>query len=416
MATEPISLPSERSHVFDPPDDVARLRKEQPLCRLRRASGELGWLVMSHELARAVLRDTRFGLPDLSDPEVRRSTTGDPAKDAEFWKALEPYGDWFPMKGFIAMNPPEHTRYRRLLAPYFTAARMDEYRPRVERIVAERLDAMEQAGPPVDLVSTFAAPVSLACQCALLGIPASEAQRFYRLGTDLSFAADGDLSKATKSVAEAVAGWREAWEFIRELCAQKRLDPADDVISDIASEGELTDDEVADTALVLFQGGLETTGDMLALAAFILLCHADQLELLRADPSMIKPAVEELLRYGGVFRRADRTALEDVELEGVAIKAGEKVTISLEAANRDPDKFDHSDRLDLCRSAQGHIAFSQGIHVCVGQHLARVELQVAIASLIARFPALRLAVPAEEISVYSGASFVFGVHELPVAW
>jgi cytochrome P450 len=403
---EPISLPTERTRLFDPADELARLRERRPLCRLRYDSGELGWLVTSHVLARGVLRDPRFG---MSDPQSPRPTLWNAERMVQLRRELETYPGWRPMRGFIEMNPPEHSRYRRLLAASFTAARMAHFRPRIEEIVADRIAVIEESGPPVDLVSMFAAPISLTSQCALLGIPSNEAQRFFRLGTDL-------FGNSAKPIAEAVAEWRAAWEFARALAAQKQKQPTDDVISDIARQGELSDDELADTTLVLFQGGLETTGDMLVLATFVLLCEPDQLEALRTDPTMIESAVEELLRFGGIFRLIARTALEDVELEGTLIKAGETVTISLAAANRDPGKFDRPDELTLRRSAQGHLAFAHGVHVCIGQHLARVELQIGLTRLIQHFPTLHLAVPTSDVPVYGPFGSTFGVHELPIAW
>src|SRR3954454_4003143 len=158
------------------------------------------------------------------------------------------------------MDPPEHTRIRKLLAPHFTMRRMSEFRPRIEQIVAERLDATERAGSPGDLLGVFAVPVSLLSQCALVGIPPDEVDRFFRLSTS-------GLDVAI-TPAESVAAWREAWEYVRTLVGKKRLEPGDDVISDIVRRGELSDDEITDTAFSIFQGGLEATGDMLALAVF----------------------------------------------------------------------------------------------------------------------------------------------------
>jgi cytochrome P450 len=402
-----VTLSAKRTGLFDPPDDFAKLRNRRPV-RLRYTNGDAGWLVTSHALAKAILTDSRFGRGDDIGTMLLRSPLGDPTRLAEFQDALEPYEGWRHMQGFIFMDPPEHTRYRRLLSPYFSARRLETFRPRIEQIVAKRLEAMEEAGPPVDLVRMFAAQVSLGSQCTLLGIPVEEAERFYWLA---KMGADPAVQPR-----EVVAAEREAWEYVRTLTARKRLDPGDDVISDICRHPELSDDEVADTALVLFLGGLDTTGDMLAVAVFILLCHPDQLDALRDDPTRIETAVEELLRYAGTSRFTPRTALEDVDLDGMLIRARETVQVSLAAANRDPEKFDEPDRLDLERSASGHLAFAQGIHMCLGQHLARIELQVGLSSLIQRFPTLRLAVPADEVPVDGPERPTFGVRELPVAW
>jgi cytochrome P450 len=411
VASEPISFPIARSNVFDPTDELRPLREEQPLCPLRFTNGDVGWLVTNHPLAKAVLTDSRFGSCNDIQAVRRRGLLdfGDNGERvAEFQKALEPFEGWTPLRGFILMDPPEHTWYRRMLAPHFTTRRIAEYRSQVERIVAARLDAMADAGAPIDFVSTFAAPVSLWSQCTLLGIPADEAQRFYYIGHQ--------LTDRTIPAAEAVGAWREAWEYVRALSRQRRQKPIDDVISAIAARNELSDEEVADTVLVLFQAGLDTTGDMIAFGLFILLCHPDQLDALRNDPSMVGSAVEELLRYGGFFHTATRNALEDIELDGTSIKAGETVVVSLPAANRDPAKFDEPDNLDLRRSATGHLAFAQGGHMCAGQHLARLELQVSLTALNSRFPTLRLAVPQDQVPVYGPRYLNPGVHELPVTW
>jgi cytochrome P450 len=409
IATEAISFPTDRTHLLDPPDQLAQLREDTPLCPLRYPDGQIGWLVTSHALARRVLRDSRFGRDGVGLIS-HRTPFGDPAWLTEFEKECEAFGTWRPLQGFIFMDPPEHTRYRRLLAPYFTARRMAEFQPRIEAIVADRLDAMEQVGPPIDLVSSFAAPVSLASQCALLGVPADEATPFLRLST-LAF-------QPATPASDVVAAWRAAWEYVRSLVERKRLEPADDVISDIAGRADLSDDEITDTAFSLFQGGLEATGDMLALGAFVLLCSPPNVERLRKEPSIVKLAVEELLRYVSINHVAvGETALEDVELDGKRIKAGETITVSLAAANRDPAAFDRPNEFDVTRPATGsHLAFAQGIHMCIGQHLARLELQVGLTGLIGRFPTLHLTVPAEEVPVHGLGHGTCRIHSLAVGW
>ena len=238
-------------------------------------------------------------------------------------------GDWRPLQGFIFQDPPTHSRFRRLLAPHFTMRRMAAFRPRIEEVVNEQLDALQTAGSPADLVKMFA-PISLLSQCALLGIPAVDAERFFRLTT-------AGLDETVTPIEEAAA-WHKAYEYIGGVVRAKRAEPGgDDVLSDIIRHTELTDDEITDTAFSIFQGGLESTGDMLVLAVFVLLCHPEQLSALRADPSRIDNAVEELFRYVSINHVAvGETALVDVDLDGTLIRKGETVIISLAQANRDP--------------------------------------------------------------------------------
>jgi cytochrome P450 len=195
----------------------------------------------------------------------------------------------------------------------------------------------------------------------------------------------------------------------------KRAEPTDDLLSGLVRGGELTDEELANIGFLLLGAGLETTANMIALGTFALLQRPDQLAILRDEPDMVEPAVEELLRYLSIIVATIRTALEDVELDGHLIRAGETITISNQAANRDPKQFDNPETLDLHKSATGHVAFGHGIHQCLGQQLARVEMQVAYPALFQRLPTLRLAVPPEQVPTKDGV-LIYGVRELPVAW
>ncbi|AIJ22000.1 cytochrome P450 [Amycolatopsis methanolica 239] len=194
----------------------------------------------------------------------------------------------------------------------------------------------------------------------------------------------------------------------------KRAEPTDDVLGN-RTTSDLTDEELSGIGTFLLGAGLDTTANMIALGAFALLRDPDQLAALRDDPALADSAVEELLRYLTIADTGVRAALEDVELDGQVIQAGESVTITANAANRDPERFPDPDTLDLRRHAAGHLAFGHGIHQCLGQQLARVEMRVAIPALFARFPTLRLAVPADEVPLRHDMS-IYGVHRLPVTW
>jgi cytochrome P450 len=206
--------------------------------------------------------------------------------------------------------------------------------------------------------------------------------------------------------------------YCREVVAEKRRSPVADVLSDLVRKDELTEDEIVGLALQLFQAGHETTASMLALGVFTLLSERDRWNGLCSDSSQLGNAVDELLRYLSIFQvgSLSRTAREDVELGGVLVKQGESVVVSLAVANRDPEKFGDPDALALSRDAVGHLAFGHGRHMCIGQHLARLELKIGLRGLVDRFPNLNLAVPANEILFYGGEHPLYGVEALPVAW
>ncbi|WP_433508644.1 cytochrome P450 [Nonomuraea sp. CA-143628] len=391
--TDPAGLFMERPAgcPFDPPEE---LRRRQPLSRLAFPDGHMGWLVTSHALVRAVLADPRFS----SRHELMRS----PLPAASTMEHPPPA----PPGMFIGMDPPEHTRYRGLLTAKFTVRRMRLLTERVEQITAELLDAMERQGPPVDLVTAYAQPIPALMICELLGVPSAGRESFQRHAAAVN---DHDIP-----VEERYGAFAELQKTLHELVLAKRAEPTDDLLSDLTT-GDLTDEELANIGALLLGAGLDTTANMLALGTFALLSHPGQLAALRADPGITDQAVEELLRYLSIVHSGMRAALEDVELDGQLIKAGDTVVVSTLAANRDPAKFTDPDILDLRRNAAGHTSFGHGVHQCLGQQLARVEMRVAFPALIARFPTLRLAIPPEDVPLRAHSD-VYGVHRLPVTW
>ncbi|MEN2421255.1 cytochrome P450 [Streptomyces rimosus] len=394
---EPPTLPTDRRTgcPFDPPGELTAL-SDRPLRRMRYADGHIGWLATGHAAARAVLSDPRFSsryellhLP-VPMPGMEEMTAVPPA----------PTGD------FLGLDAPEHTRYRRLLAGKFTVRRMRQLSARVEQFTHECLDAMEQAGPTVDLVEAFARPVPALMICELLGVPYADRDRFQEhVATLFDQAADAEA----RGAAFAAVG-----RFMGELVAAKRAEPTDDLLSDLTTS-DLTEEELIGVGGVLLAAGLDTTANMLGLGTFALLGNPDQLDALRADPGLAEQTVEELLRYLSVADPIPRAALEDVEIEGQLVRAGETVTVSVQAANRDPLKFPDPDRFDIHRKATGHVSFGHGPHQCLGQQLARVEMTVAFPALFARFPTLRLAVPPQEVPLRDRAN-IYGVISLPVTW
>ncbi|ONK15202.1 cytochrome P450 [Streptomyces sp. MP131-18] len=389
----PAPLPTERATPLDPPTGLAPLREHQPVSPLAHPDGTAGWLVTSNALVREVLADPRFSSRSELIHSPMRTDPPTPA----------------PRGVFIGMDAPEHPRYRKLLTGQFTVRRIRQLTDRIEQIVEQALDATEAAGQPADLIQTFALPVPSLLICELLGVPYESHEDFERW-TNV-------MSSAGSALADAQAAEAALTAFLAGIVADKRARPTDDVLSGVIHEGSLDDEEALGIALMLLVAGHETTSGMLGLGTLALLTHPGQLALLREDPALIDGAVEELLRYVTIaqFDVGVRAALEDVELGGRLIRAGDSVSVSFIAANRDPDVFDDPDTLDITRPPGRHVAFGHGAHACLGQQLARMELRIAFPALLRRFPGLRLAVPLAEIPIRSEMP-VYGAYRLPVAW
>ncbi|ONI87325.1 cytochrome [Saccharothrix sp. ALI-22-I] len=388
-------LPTERSTQFDPPAELGLLRETAPISRMTFPDGHLGWLVTSYELAREVHADRRFS----SRAELQHSPRPVGGKAVTQRPPAKP-------GMFIGMDAPDHTRYRKLLTGQFTVRRMNQLMPRIEQIVADHLAAMRAAGSPVDLVANFALPVPSLVICELLGVPYEERESFQK-----------DTAKALSldsTFEEIMEAFDQLEAFVFRLAQRKRVTPGDDMLSGLIATGELTDEEIANMGMLLLVAGHETTANMLGLGTLLLLQHPEQLAALRADPSLVDNAVEELMRYLSIIQFGTiRTALEDIEIGGVVVRAGESVSISVAAANRDPARFERPDEFDIHRPAGGHIGFGHGVHQCLGQQLARIEMRVGFTALFREFPDLRLAVPAEEVRMRDDMA-IYGVHELPV--
>jgi cytochrome P450 len=380
---------------FDPPKELIEAREHGPISRYPFPDGHQGWLITGYDLVRSVLVDPRFS----SRKELMRHH---PLIDySGFEVPPAPPGE------FLLMDEPQHSRYRKPLVGKFTVRRMRLLTERVEQITADHLDAMEKAGPPTDLVTAFAKPIPAIMICELLGVPYQDLGSFQKEAESFM---NGETSDE-----DQIAAYTAVQNYLAELVAAKRANPTDDVLSDL-TDSDLTDEELRGMSLVLLVAGLDTTANMLALGTFALLRNPAQLAALRADPALADPAVEELLRYLSVAKTFMRTALEDVEVGGQTIKAGTAVIASYHTANRDPERFADPHVLDLSRQDGGHLAFGHGIHQCLGQQLARVEMRVALPALVNRFPTLRLAVPAEEVALRPETADIYGVKSLPVTW
>ncbi|MFF0494461.1 cytochrome P450 [Nocardia sp. NPDC004068] len=396
----PHGLPMHRdAGPFDPPRDLTRLRAAHPVSPMLFPDGHEGWLVTGYDAARKLLADTRFSSrQDLGIVHVPFETPGMPVP-------TEP-SPTIPGL-FIAMDPPEHTRLRRKLIGAFTVKRMRQLEDHIVEITEGRLDEMARLTPPVDLVTEFALPVPSLVICELLGVPYADRANF-QVNSAKFLVRD-------QSLEEKMGAYGAMTSYLTDLVLSKRAEPGDDLLSDLARDSDLGIDELVGMAFLLLLAGHETTANMLALGTFALLEHPEQADLLRADPELLPDAVEELMRYLSVADIFYRYATEDIELGGETIPAGSTVVVSLLAANRDPERFDNPDTLDIRRKARGHLSFGHGVHQCLGQQLARIEMRAGFGALLRRFPDLALAVPADQVPLRTDMN-IYGVHALPVTW
>lgn len=396
MTHSPASpIPTVRPNPFDPPAELSGYRESSPLRRLLYPGGHVGWLVTSHSLARSILSDQRFS----ARSELKRSPISRPS--------IEPFFGAPALPGWLVdMDAPQHTRIRRQLAAHFTAQRIRKLQPEIEKIVSSQISELAEAPHPVDLVKAFAQPIPALTICELLGVRPSERGEVQRYSSS--------LFSLTASAAEASHAMEQLYSIIREM--GQRRDQTYGLLGALAGAGILSAEEIAGLGVLLLTAGHESTTGSISLSIFVLLSRPEQMAIFTAEPALTDNAVEELLRYLSIFQfGVPRTPLVDVRLAGEDVKAGEAMTISLPAGNRDPSWFAEPDQLDLRRRTAGHLAFGYGIHQCLGQNLVRTEMKVALPRLLAAYPSLRLAVEPHEVPLAADMS-VYGVHRLPVTW
>ncbi|MEU1076489.1 MULTISPECIES: cytochrome P450 [unclassified Streptomyces] len=359
--------------ITDPYGVYEQLRTTSPVHRIQGTDGQPAWIVTRYEDVRAGLADPRLSL------DKKHAQAGNyqglrlpPALDANL----------------LNMDPPDHTRIRRLVGKAFTPVRVHQLRTPIRAIADRLLEELGEEGS-ADLISSYAAPLPIAVICELLGIP-REQRGDFRAWTQALVAPDSSRPQAAKEAVGAMM------QFFAELIAHKRHSPEDDLLSDLIAvrdteHDRLSEDELTSLAFLILFAGFENTVQLIGNAVRALLEHPKQLAALRQDPSKIQAAVEELARYEGPALLAIRRfPTEDVTIGGVTVPAGETVLLSLSAANRDPDRFKDPDRLDIERDATGHLALGHGIHYCVGAPLARTETEIALTALLERFPLLEL--------------------------
>jgi cytochrome P450 len=316
----------------------------------------------------------------------------------------------FTQPGFLLnYNGPEHARLRRMLTSAFTVRRLQQLRPWIERIVDDRLTEIAGAGPVVDLVPEFALPIPSLVICELLGVPYADRARFQHQSAVLL-----DL---TKTAQEQFDNYAAMHAYMADLIATLRAEPGDSLLGSVIREqgDELTDEELVGFGNLLLVAGHETTSNMIGLSTLALLQNPEQFAAVRDDETVTNTAVEELLRYLSIVAQLNRRVVEDFDLNGRPVKAGERLLLSVLAANHDRELIGDETSLNVRRKPVAHLAFGFGPHQCLGQQLARIELRVALPALLRRFPSLRLAVPLEDVG-FRVLSPVYGLKSLPLTW
>ncbi|GAB3441004.1 cytochrome P450 [Streptomonospora sediminis] len=394
---ETITYPQARTCPYRPPHGYTELTAQDPLHRVELFDGKLGWVVMRHAEARALLGDSRLS-SDRTDPN---------------FPMISPRGAAVRSQppAFIGMDDPEHGRHRRMSIPQFTVKRINELRPRIAEIAERAAERLRSAGPPADLVANYAIPVPSLVICEILGVPYSDHEFFEDASSRLMRAATEE---------EVAVPRTELLEYLDALIEASIGKPRPGLIGELANgelaRGGMSRAELLGTAMLFLVAGHETTAGVIAMGTVLLLEHPDQLADFRTDPDVVPAAVEEVLRYTSVADTAGvRVATADIDIAGRRIRAGEGVLIPNGPANFDPAVFPDPGKFDIHRGTRKHNAFGYGVHQCLGQNLARVELQIALPLLFERFPGLRLAVPATELRP-SRADTVQNLTELPVTW
>ncbi|MFH8558979.1 MULTISPECIES: cytochrome P450 [Streptomyces] len=393
----PLAYPAARAAgcPFDPAPAVDHARREQPVTRATLWDGSPCWLVTRHQDVRDVLGDPRFS--------AEATRPGFPFLTAGLRELITSTSS-----SLIRMDDPEHARLRRMLTADFMVKKVEAMRPDVQRLADDLVDRMTDGRTSADLVTEFALPLPSLVICLLLGVPYEDHDFFQERSRVLL-----SLRSAPEEVRTSSD---ELFDYLVRLAESKQHEPDDGIVSRLVARGELDFEEVANMGRLLLIAGHETTANMTALSTLALLRNPAQLAKLREDPSLIKGAVEELLRYLTIVHNGvSRVATEDVTIGGQTIPAGEGVLCTINTANRDDAVFPGGDTLDVSRDARRHVAFGFGVHQCLGQPLARVELQIAVETLLRRLPGLRLDVPFEDVPFRHDMA-IYGVHSLPIAW
>ncbi|MCG5217019.1 cytochrome P450 [Streptosporangium soli] len=398
-----LSYPLHYDTALEPPKEWEQLRGQCPVATIELPSGDRATLLTRHEHIKTLLADARFARPTAADNAARVAPAGSGGVAATGDSSLA-----IPDKG------EPHQRWRRLVGKYFTAKRMAALRPSMTATTERLIDEMVQQGAPADLKAGVGFPLPVYVICDMLGVPADDRHRFSRWS-------DMMLSVTRYSQEETHASMGEFVQYMSGHIATKRANQASDLIGMLIKESEgegegMSDAELLTTAMGLLVAGHETTANMIGKMVAMLLADRARWERLLADLSLVRAAVEESLRFDvnhGFGLR--RFLTEDAEVGGQVLPAGTTVLCGMSAANRDESAFDQADQMDLGRAPNAHLAFGAGPHSCLGQALARTEMQVVLETLLRKLPTLELAVPAEDLQRMEGL-LVGGLREVPVRW
>jgi cytochrome P450 len=378
-----------------PPPEFAEWRSSAGLRQVM-WQGRPTWVVSRYEDIRSSLVDPRLSAETIKTRLRAAGVTGE-----------------MPVI-FARIDDPEHNRLRRMMTRDFTWRRAEAMRPQIQELVDRFLDTMTEGGPPADLVRDFALPVPSLVISQLLGVPYGDHEFFQHHST---VGLDARSSEEQKAAAIGAL-----FGYMSDLVERKEREPGDDLISrlitDYVASGELSRETAAMNGMILLQAGHETTASMIALGTVALLQNPDVFDLLRRtdDTAVVANIVEELMRYLTIVHsQVDRVATEDLSIDGELIRSGDFVLMNLPAGNWDPEFADDPASFDPERNTRGHLGFGFGVHQCIGQNLARVEMQVALSTLVRRLPGLALAIPADELR-FQNAQEIYGIEELPVTW
>jgi cytochrome P450 len=402
----PRSLPMPRSCPMRPPDQYAELRAGAPLAKVTLPSGRTAWLITRYEHVRQFLAN-------------RNVTTNRLHPNFPFYLPLSRKLREDVNASLTALDPPEHTVLSRMVIPEFTHKRTQELRPRVQKIVDDHITIMLNGDRPADLVEALCRPVTSQVICEFLGVPYRDRELFHSV---------------SKVMASRNSSSNERWEwgaklrgYLSDFVATKAKEaeesgaaPGDHLVGRLIAKNQekrvLQQEDIAALCLSLLSAGHETTANVISLGTVLLLENPEQLAVIRADPTRTPGAVEEILRHTSITDPSgQRVALADIEVGDMVVKKGDAVVVSTAAANWDDSVFPQPEKLDFDRDARHQLAFGHGIHRCIAQNVARVELEIVFNTLFARVPGLRLAAPVEELSFKDGA-LLYGIHTLPVTW